>query len=171
MKFVFAFILISFTFTSIAKNINITGTDISFAVPDAFKPLPQKLIDMKWPMKKAPKWVVSNESTSTSIAYDLKPNDISTVPLPKLVNYFKNTFNRIGPGVVWKKAEVIEIHGEKWVYLEFTSNAINADIYNIMLVTSYGNEMVMFNFNSTKEEFPIYEKKLRQSIQSIKLGK
>jgi hypothetical protein len=170
MKLVFAFILICITFTSTAKEISITGTDISFVIPDKFNPLSQEFIDMKWPAKRAPKWVVSNESTSTSIAYDLKPNDISAVPLPELVNYFKNTFDRIGPGVAWIKSEVTEIQGKKWAYLEFTSNAINADIYNIMLVASYRKEMIIFNFNSTKEEFPMYEKKLRNSIQSIKFG-
>ena len=33
---------------------------------------------------------------------------------------------------------------------------MDTDIYNIMLVTSYGQEMLMFNFNSTKEDFSIY---------------
>ncbi|KXO08343.1 hypothetical protein AKG98_1942 [Moritella sp. JT01] len=75
------------------------------------------------------------------------------------------------PGVEWKKKEIIELSGKKWVYLEMFSNAIDTEIHNIMLITSYGKEMLIFNFNSAKGEFPKYEDKLRASIQSIQLSK
>ncbi|SIQ23107.1 hypothetical protein SAMN05421647_10376 [Marinobacterium stanieri] len=69
----------------------------------------------------------------------------------------------------WKKQEVIHLSGRDWIYFEVTSNAIDTDIYNIMLVTSYGKEMLLFNFNSTKEDFPQYEKALRNSVNTIKI--
>ena len=154
-----------------AKEIQISGTDITFIAPDEFKELPQELIDLKWPQKAAPKWVVGNATASTTIAYDLKPNDISSAPLPDLMEYFKQTFDRIIPGIEWKDRQIIELSGHKWIFPEMTSNAIDTDIYNIMLVTSYGKEMLAFNFNSTKEDFPKYEVKLRESMQSINISK
>jgi len=33
-----------------------------------------------------------------------------------------------------------------------------------MLITSYGKEMLLFNFNSTREEFSQYESELRKSL-------
>ncbi|CAA6677571.1 Unannotated [Lentimonas sp. CC4] len=50
-----------------------------------------------------------------------------------------------------------------------TSNAVDADIYNIMLITGLNGQMLAFNFNSTKSDFPKYENSLRESIKSIKL--
>ena len=171
MKFIFILGLVTLSFASSANEISISDTGITFISPDEFQEIRQDIIDIKWPQKAAPKWVVGNATASTTIAYDLKPNDISAAPLPDLMDYFKNTFDRIIPGIEWKKREIVEISGKKWIYLEMTSNAINADIYNIMLVTSYGKEMLLFNFNSTKEDFPRYEAQLRESMQTIQLPK
>ena len=171
MKFILSLILVTLSFALAAKEVSVSDTGISFVSPDEFQPLSQEIIDVKWPQKGAPKWVVGNESASTTIAYDLKPNDISAAPLPDIMNYFKNTFDRIIPGIEWKNREIIELSGKQWVYLEMTSNAIDTDIYNIMLLTSYGKEMLIFNFNSTKEDFTKYETKLRASIQTIQLPK
>ena len=169
MKYVLSFILVILSFTVSAKEINIANTGVSFVSPDEFKPIPQTIIDYKWPQKNAPKWVVGNETASTTIAYDLKSSDISAVSLSDLMSYFKKTFERVVPGLEWKKREIIDLSNKKWLYLEMTSNAVDTDIYNIMLLTSYGKKMLIFNFNSTKEDFTKYESKLRKSIQTIQL--
>lgn len=170
MRFILFLSLSIYTCFSLAAEVKLPDSNISFTVPDEFQPFSQEIIEAKWPARNAPEWVIGSESTSTSIAYGLKSNDISNAPLGQLMEYMKKTMNRVGPGVQWLKTEVIEINGKYWVYLELTSNAINADIHNIMLITSYEKKMVMFNFNSTKEEFPIYEDSLRASIRSISFG-
>lgn len=157
------------SFSNHANQIEISDTGITFDVPEEFGTYSQELLDLKWPNKSAPAWVMGNESTGTTIAYDLKPNNISKVPLDQLKDYFSQSFERMLPGLEWKKKEVIELSGKQWVLLEMTSNAIDTDIYNIMLITSYGEKMLMFNFNSTKEEFEHYESQLRRSMSSIKL--
>ncbi|EPJ46482.1 MAG: hypothetical protein OFPII_20250 [Osedax symbiont Rs1] len=169
MKFLLGFMMLTFSLASMAQAISISDSGISFDAPDEFQPVAQQIIDIKWPQKNAPKWVVGNKSASTTIAFDLKPNDISTVPLSAVMKHFKKTFDRVIPGIEWKKREIIELSGKKWLFLEMTSNAIDTDIYNIMLLTSYGKQMLIFNFSSTKEDFAKYETALRNSIQSIKL--
>ncbi len=49
------------------------------------------------------------------------------------------------------------------------SRAVDTDIHNIMLVTPFRGGMLMFNFNSTREEFPRMEGALRRSLESISL--
>ena len=170
MKYLLSIIiLIILPSVSLAKEISLPETGITFIAPDEFKPLPQKIIDIKWPSKRAPKWVIGNKDATTTIAYDLKPNDISQAPLPALIGSFENVFNRVVPGIKWKKKEIIKLSGQQWIYLEMTSNAIDTDIHNIMLVTSYKKRMLVFNFNSTKQDFAKYEAILRKSIETIKL--
>ncbi len=84
---------------------------------------------------------------------------------------FEKTFSRMIPGIEWKEKRILNLADREWIFLEMTSNAIDTDIYNILLVTNYGKEMLVFNFNSTKEDFPKYEKLLRQSVESIKISK
>lgn len=75
------------------------------------------------------------------------------------------------PGIAWKKNEIINHSGQKWLLMEMTSNAVDADIYNIFLMTGHQGKMLIFNFNSTKEDFPKYEAALRKSLKSVTLPK
>lgn len=150
-----------------ADEVQIADTGITFEAPEGFEVLGDEVIAAKWPSSQKPKWVVGNEGATTTIAYDLKPNDISAAPMDALLEQFEGLFERMVPGVEWIETDVIELDDREWVFLEFTSNAVDTDIHNIMLATSHGKEMLVFNFNSTKEEFDQYSEELRTSVQSI----
>ena len=153
-----------------AGVIELDGTGISFVAPDEFEPLPQELIDVKWPNRNAPRFVVGNERGTTTIAYDMKPQDLSSADMEEVRAAFEQVFNRVIPGIEWKANRVIEHEGQDWVYFEMSSNAVDTDIYNIVMLTGVGQQMLMFNFNSTKEDFPRYEDLLRESLKSIRLS-
>jgi len=76
----------------------------------------------------------------------------------------KNT----NPGrVTVLKSELVEISGREWGLLEFKSNAVDSEIYNIMVFTPYKGNLLVFNFNSTEKEFPRYGPMIRSSAKSI----
>ena len=110
---------------------------------------------------------MGNETASTTVAYDLKPDVIPQDKLGEVQKTFTQLFGRMIPGLEWKKNKIIEHSGRKWLFMEMTSTAIDTDIYNIMM-TGYDSRMLIFNFNSTKEDFPKFEKALRASLASIK---
>jgi hypothetical protein len=152
-----------------AKTIQIDGGNVTFEAPDEFQALSQEIIDIKYPSNRAPKFVIGNSSASTSIAYDIKPNKIPEHEIDNARKAFSDLFPRMIPGLEWIKNEIITIDGKKWIFLEMTSHAVDTDIHNIMLITGYDNQMLLFNFNSTKEEFKKYENQLRMSIDSISI--
>jgi len=167
MKIALFFLVFFYANFSFGSQIEIPNTNISFTPPKEFKFFSKEIIEAKWPIRKAPQWVVGSESTATSIAYGIRPIDISTAPLEQVMAHFKQSVSKTVPGSKFIKTEVTQINGKDWIYLEVTANAVNADIHNIMLATSYHKQMVLLNFNSTKDEFPLYEDALRASIQSI----
>jgi hypothetical protein len=112
---------------------------------------------------------VGNKRRTTTIAYDLKPESIPADKLDEVRLSFEQTFQRIVPGLVWIERKTIELSGRKWIYLEMSSSAVDTDIHNIILVTAFEGKMLVFNFNSTKEEFPKVEQTLRSSLQSISM--
>ncbi len=169
-KFTVLFITILFvTSFATAKQISIDGGMVTFDAPDEFTPLSQELISLKYPSSRAPKYVVGNKSGATTIAYDLNPNKIPPDQLNEARQAFTQMFPRMIPGLKWKENKIIDLAGRKWVYMEMTSHAIDTDIYNIMLFTGYKDQMLIFNFNSTKEEFQKYESALRKSLKSIQI--
>jgi hypothetical protein len=72
------------------------------------------------------------------------------------------------PGLKWIENGIISLDGRPCIYLEMTSEAKDTDIHNIMLMTPQQSGFLVFNFNSTREEFPAVEAELRKAIESIR---
>ncbi len=153
------------------EAITIPKTGITFCIPPEFKPLTKELMAAKWPGNRAPTYAVGNEQGTTTVAYDIKPNSLPQDQLEIAQKSFTSLLDRAIPGIEWKKNEIKEHSGQKWLLMEMTSKAVDTDIYNIMFVTGYDGKMLIFNFNSTRKEFPKYEKTLRSSLETIKLPK
>ncbi|MEX1168047.1 MAG: hypothetical protein WEK74_14500 [Hydrogenophaga sp.] len=154
-----------------AEAVQVADSKASFEPPPGFGPVPQAIIDAKWPGNRAPRFVVGNERATTTVAYDLKPNTVPQDKLPEVQKAFTGLMERVVPGLRWVRNEIIEQAGQRWLYLELTSNAVDTDIHNMMLITGLGGQMLVFNFNSTKEEFPKLETALRASMRSIAIAR
>ena len=142
---------------------------VAFDAPDGFTQLSAEEIARKFPRSSSPGFVVGNERRTTTIAFDLKPQSVPRDKLNKAKNRFEQVFQRMIPGLVWKERKLISMQNQRWIYLELTSHAVDTDIHNIVLVTPHRDKALVFNFNSTKSEFPKMEAKLRESLQSIRL--
>ncbi|WP_028605053.1 hypothetical protein [Ottowia thiooxydans] len=153
-----------------AATFTVPGTNVSFNAPSGFTPLTADEISQKYPSNRAPSFVVGNARRTTTIAADLKPNELPKDKLPQVQASFESVFERVVPGIDWKEKKLIDMKGQQWIFFEMTSRAVDSDIYNIMLITPHQGKMLVFNFNSTKSEFPAVEKELRKSLQSIALG-
>lgn len=166
--------LICIGITSQAKEVSLEGGKISFEIPDNFTQLTQTELDLKYPSKQAPRYAVGNESRSVSIAYELKdsgipPEKMIDSELPNAQQFFTQTFNRMIPGIKWHENKIIELAGKKWIFLELTSNGLDTDIHNIMLISFYEKKLLMFNFNATKESFEKNKADLLKAKASIKI--
>lgn len=118
-----------------ANPVRIGNTGITFEPPPGFTALSQEVIDRKWPSGRKPHYAVSNNSATTTVAYDLKPHTRPQDKLPEAQKSFTKLFDRLIPGIVWKRNAVVERAGQKWILMELTSNAIDTDVHNIVLVT------------------------------------
>lgn len=162
-------LFLTFAPTIDAKTISLEDGAIAFEAPDGFEPVPDEILAAKYPSSRAPRYVIGNEGAGTTIAYDFKGKAFPDEQIDEVRGYLTDTFERVIPGAEWIENKVIDHGGKKWIYFELTSNAIDTDIYNIMLFTGYLGQTLMFNFNSTRKQFETYEDELRQSMASIKL--
>ena len=86
-----------------ADLIKVGNTEVTFEAPQGFQPWSKEVIASKWPTNQPPAYAVGIPSGSTTIAYDLKPNSLSQEDLPKAQKSFQQLFDRIIPGINWKK--------------------------------------------------------------------
>jgi hypothetical protein len=152
-----------------ADRVSIPGADATFETPQGFTALTAEEIAIKFPRQNAPRSAVGDERRRTTVAFELRDIAIPDDALPAVLESMAASLHRAVPGVEWKRRELVQMAGQRWVWLELTSTAIDADIYNIILMTSRKGKMLVFNFSTTKDFFPIHEAALRASIASIAL--
>ena len=152
-------------------NISIPNTPISLSIPVEFTELAKEDMELKWRDGSAqPRWAAGNENMGTTISYHINYFDASETPLKDVLDGMKQGFDRIVPGIVWEKYEVTNLNGKDWIILEFTSNAVDTEVRNIMVTTNLGDIMPTLNFNSTVGQFEGYESLLRNSLESLTLS-
>jgi hypothetical protein len=147
----------------------ILDTGISFEGPKGFTVLTAEEIKSKYPNHRPPAFVIGNDRRSTTIACNFRDDPLPAEAIVALKDQMGKMLEQVVPGIEWKEKKVTEVGGRQWIYYEMTSRAIDTDIYNIMLITSFRGKMLGFNFNSTKAEFPKVEAELRKSMASIVL--
>ena len=164
-------IFFTLLFTSVihAKDFSMHDATVSFDTPKGFKVMSPAFIQIKYPRGNAPSNVFTNESTETTIAFGLRAKSLPQNQIEVTGKQFAEAYKRVVGGFELKVNKVAKIAGQKWIQLEFISNTIDSKVYNIMLITGYKNQMLVFNFNSTLKEFKQYEPAIRKSINSITL--
>jgi hypothetical protein len=156
---------------ALADGASVPGTDISFLPPDGFTPLTQEELDIKFPSKNAPKFAYGNERRTTTVAYDVKAVALTAEALRAGFETIGESVARVTPGAVWVEKKMLTLAGIEWAYFELTSNAVDADIHNIILMGPWEGKLVVFNFNATKADFEELEPTLRASMNSIAIKK
>ena len=153
------------------EKVNLFDGNVSLVLPEGFSVMPEELAKVKYPIEShRPKHIYSNKRTTTSIAITLSEHSqLQPHQLPEFKAFMEETLSRMIPGLKWIKRDYAVINGKKWARFELMSNAIDTDIHNIMLMTSFNGKPLMFNFNSTKGEFPKVVKDLQESIDSIRV--
>lgn len=169
LRVIFLCAVCIFSFPVSAQIITIPNTDVTFVPPSGFKPIPEAIKKVKWPMNTAPRFAVGNESASTTVAYDIKNQKATQEDLSLIKETLVKVFDRVIPQIQWKHNTIITHAGQKWIFLELTSAAVDTDVHNILLMTNYKDRIIVMTFNSTRQEYPRYKDALYQSIGSIKI--
>jgi hypothetical protein len=154
---------------AVAERLSIPGANASFVPPQGFTPLSEEEIAVKFPNRNAAKTIVGDERRKTTVAFEAREMALTEEALPELLAVMETSMARGVPGLEWKRREIVEMDGQKWLWLEMTSTALDTDIYNIILMTPRMGKTLVFGFNSTKDLFPVQEAELRKSIESIDL--
>lgn len=150
----------------------VLGGKVSLILPKNFEPMTKETITAKFPRGNPPKEVFSNERGKTSIAMTVSEGTrLPPDQLPEFRKYIESVIERMVPRIKWISREYVDIDERRWARLEFMSNAIDTDIHNIMLITSFEGMPLTFNFNSIKEEFDALCLELDKSIKSIRINK
>ena len=161
-------VAISASALSAAAQFQVPRSTVSFDGPKGYTQLTAREIGVKFPTGTGPGFAIGNERRTTTIAYELKSLAVSDEQLAEILPGIAGQMENAVPGLKWIDKKIISLDGRPCIYLELTSEAQDTDIHNIMLMTPQESGLLIFNFNSTREEFPAVEAELRASIKTIR---
>lgn len=143
---------------------------VSFVPPQEFSRLSDEVIAAKFPEAKGPGIVYGNSRTTVSIAITYPPQRVlRPEQLPDFKSFMESLIEKQKAGMKWLSKDFVEINGQRWIHFEFISQAVDTKIHNHMYLTSLDERALMFNFNSTVEEYDGYKDALERSKDSIRI--
>lgn len=153
-----------------ARRVALYDGMVSFVPPAEFSRMSEEFVAAKFPDAKEPGIVYGNTRTTVSIAITSPPQRmLRPEQLPEFKSFMESFIDRQKKGVQWLRKEFVEVNGQRWIHFEFISQAIDTKIHNHMYLTSMDERMLMFNFNSTVEEYERHKDALEKSKDSIRI--
>lgn len=147
----------------------VLNNKLSILLPKDFTLMQNEMLEVKYPIaERRPTEVYTDESGAINVALNITQNQVTQEQLPEVEEALKNQFTST-PNITFNSCEIRAINGQKYVILDFYSQAVDTKIYNLMFVTSLNNKMLIGTFNCTVEHLTQWEPVGQKIINSVKV--
>jgi hypothetical protein len=148
---------------------NVLNNKLSILLPIDFVLMQNRILEVKYPIaERRPSEVYTDESGAINIALNLTQNQVDQEQLLEVEKALKAQFTST-PNITFNSSELRSINGQKYVILDFYSQAVDTKIYNLMFVTSLNNKMLIGTFNCTVEHLTQWKSVGQKIINSLKV--
>jgi hypothetical protein len=123
---------------------------VTLLIPETFDLMSEELLRLKYPSERRPTVVFSNDRGSVNLATSLTDNPVRPEQIADLHKVMESTFRNLYPSATWYRSEVITQDGRRYFLLDLLTPAIDTQIRNIMIGTSFRGRLLLFSFNVTR---------------------
>ncbi len=135
--------------------------ELELLVPAGFLQMDESTIRLKYPNESPPTIVLSNDTASVNVAINQTGTPVAPHQLSQVHQQLDAAIRQSQPEISWKFNGFQTHHGRKWIQLEFRSQAVDTQIYNMIMATSANGKMLVVSFNCTES----------QSLQWLDVGR
>lgn len=144
---------------------------VTIQLPADFTPLDEQIKRRKFPSGNPPQLVYANKNAAVSIGFTYNTRQkLTPAQLPDLQKLLVKGLKQVHPNAIWHQETIKTIHGRQWVILEFTTQAVDGPIRNLMAATSANTYLLLTSFNTTRALEKRWLPVGRQMINSIKVN-
>lgn len=123
----------------------------SLCLPDIMKIMPQEYARIKYPSEFRPQIILTTDDLGVNMGFTIFPGEAESEDLEGMTVHMGSAIHRSNPNYrLYPVRELEEITG-KW--FAFRSHAMDSSIYNMMLLTAVGGNLVQGSFNCGYEEY------------------
>jgi hypothetical protein len=127
------------------------GGMVEMLVPTAFRPMPEDILKLKYPMERRPTLVLANHAGSVSLALNHTRDPLPSKKLTEAHSAFDRMFRNMYPSAHWFRSELTSLNGRQFILLELRTPGLDTEIRNLMLATSVDERLLLITVNMTKD--------------------
>jgi len=136
-------------------------------IPTHFEQTSEEMLQAKYPSKSRPTTVLMDERGTVNVSLSHPTYATSTKELKEAHRALERMFCSQDPSVIWYRSELSSINDQECFILELLTPASDTGVYNILVVTSLENRILIISVNPIKELIERWLSTGRRMVESI----
>lgn len=150
------------------KETVVSEDEFSMILPVIFEPMPENLVEIKYPSVNRPDFILSNPETTINLNFSHKADSLANEEAEEFKNIIQEGILRMNPSSNVIDSSIIEVEQHNIAYFDFITPAVDTEIYNLMFFFSLEERLLMGSFNCIKQDMYDWKEIFIQMLQSIK---
>lgn len=144
---------------------------VRLKLPDDFAIMNPELAALKYPSQWRPEPLFSNTAGSISLGLNHTQVVVSDDNIAEFTQSMQQALKRLQSSAQFMEDGVKSIHGRNVGYLEFCSQALDCEIYNLMFFTEFAGTSLMGSFNCIETEMELWQPIAKGILESLEIVK
>lgn len=129
----------------------------------------EDMVRLKYAGKVPAEHVLIDHSGAVNIVVRHGPQPMRMSDLPFVLEKFQALLRRERPGTIWHEITMRTVNGHKFVFLDYTTAAVDTKIRNLTLMSSARGRMLAVSFNFTQWRTPRWLPLAKRVLASIRV--
>ena len=149
---------------------SILNDRISILMPEAFDIMPKEMAEIKYPSMNRADEIYTNEETTINLSVSHKNDAAANEDISEVKDALQEVVMRLYPASSVIDSETIDASGVNIAYFDFSSTAIDMDIYNVIFFLSLDDRLVLGSFNCPWENMDEWKPVVLQMLGSVEVN-
>lgn len=149
-RFSSLFAVLLFAAIAYARDFRVEGPFdglVEVSIPTDFRRMSDTERAIKYPPKDGPSVVFTNAEGNFDVAFSRKPGEISVDRIDAIRVRMSKGLHASQPFAVWHNDNVVVINSREFAHLQFTTNAADTPVRNVLLATPADGSVVLVSVN------------------------
>ncbi len=142
---------------------------ITMMLPKDFVPMPPEIARMKYPSEHRPETILTEETGSVNLMLQYMEGEVDNTTIEIFRNQVFGMMKRVNSGIKEREMGAVDVAGVRIAYVEFSNNAMDGKLYNLMFYLSVKGKPLMGSFNCMTKDMKYWKTIAFEMMQSIEL--
>jgi hypothetical protein len=143
---------------------------VMIRIPKGFGVMSPEIASIKYPYEMKPSPIFTNSTTTRNISFNYTDTDVIEKDIGEFKDSMKLVMERVYPMATWLEDGAKEVEGRSIGYFEFISQALDANLYNLMFFAAIDGKVLVGAINCIEDEMRNWVPVAKGIMGSLKIN-